>query len=202
MKTNDEHRSRCPINLSLEVLGDRWSLLILRDMVFAGKRHFRELLRSEEGISSNILADRLGKLSEEGMVTKDPDPTHKRKAIYSLTEKSIALVPVFVQLGVWGSTHLSASEELSASAWVLEKGGPRMWERFMSELREEHIGPSDGGGSDPGEVPVTATLRAAYEEVVARGADPSAALESAPAVLVRHAESLHHPVDGEPGGGR
>jgi DNA-binding HxlR family transcriptional regulator len=200
MKTNDEHRSRCPINLSLEVLGDRWSLLILRDMVFAGKRHFREFLRSEEGISSNILADRLGKLSEEGMVTKDPDPTHKRKVIYSLTENSIALVPVFVQLGVWGSTHLSASEELSA--WVLEKGGPRMWERFMSELREEHIGPSDGGGSDPGEVPVTATLRAAYEEVVARGADPSAALESAPAVLVRHAESLHHPVDGEPGGGR
>ena len=167
----DDHRSGCPINLSLEVFGDKWSLLILRDMMFGGKRHFRELLRSEEGISSNILADRLGKLSEEGMVTKAPDPTHKQKAIYSLTEKSIALVPVFVQLGVWGSRHLPASEELSVPARVLEEGGPRMWERFMSELREEHIGPSDSGGSDPGEVSVTATLRATYEEVVAGGAN-------------------------------
>jgi DNA-binding HxlR family transcriptional regulator len=170
-KMRNEHRSRCPINLSLEVLGDRWSLLILRDMMFAGKRHFREFLRSEEGISSNILADRIRRLSEEEMITKAPDPTHKQKAIYSLTEKSIALVPVFVQLGVWGSRHLPASEELSASAWVLEKGGPRTWERFMSELREEHIGPSDSGGSDPGEVSVTATLRAAYEEIVAGGAN-------------------------------
>ncbi len=168
-KANEEHRSDCPINLSLEVLGDRWSLLVLRDMMFAGKRHFREFLRSEEGISSNILADRLGKLSEAGMVAKSPDPTHKRKAIYSLTEKSIALVPVFVQLGVWGSTYLPASEELSVSAWVLEGGGPRMWERFMSELREEHIGASDGGGSDPSVASVTATLQAAYEEVVAGG---------------------------------
>jgi DNA-binding HxlR family transcriptional regulator len=168
-KMRNEHRSGCPINLSLEVLGDRWSLLVLRDMMFAGKRHFREFLRSGEGISSNILADRLGRLSEEGMVTKAPDPTHKRKAIYSLTEKSIALVPVFVQLGVWGSRHLSASEELSASAWVLEKGGSQMWERFMSELREEHIGPSDGGGSGSGEVSVTAAMQAAYEEVVAGG---------------------------------
>ena len=165
----NEHRSRCPINLSLEVLGDRWSLLILRDMMFAGKRHFREFLRSEEGISSNILADRIRTLLEEGMITKAPDPTHKQKAIHSLTEKSIALVPVFVQLGVWGIRHLPASEELSVSARVLEEGGPVMWELFMSELREEHIGPSDGGGSDPGEVPVTATLRAAYEEVVAGG---------------------------------
>jgi DNA-binding HxlR family transcriptional regulator len=170
-KMRNEHRSGCPINLSLEVLGDGWSLLVLRDMMFAGKRHFREFLRSEEGISSNILADRLGRLSEEGMVTKAPDPTHKRKAIYSLTEKSIALVPVLVQLGVWGSTHLPASEELSTIARVLEEGGPRMWERFMSELREEHIGASDSGGSDPGEVSVTATLKAAYEEVIAGGAN-------------------------------
>lgn len=108
------------------------------------------------------------------MVTKAPDPTHKREAIYSLTEKSIALVPVFVQLGVWGSRHLPASEELSVSARVLEEGGPRMWERFMSELREEHIGASNGGGPDRGEVSVAATLQAAYEEVVAGGRTPGA----------------------------
>jgi DNA-binding HxlR family transcriptional regulator len=95
----DDHRSGCPINLSLEVFGDKWSLLILRDMMFGGKRHFRELLRSEEGISSNILADRLRKLLGEGMITRADDPSHKQKAIYSLTEKSIALVPVFAHLG-------------------------------------------------------------------------------------------------------
>ncbi|MGH6681116.1 MAG: winged helix-turn-helix transcriptional regulator, partial [Bradyrhizobium sp.] len=81
------HRSGCPINLSLEVFGDRWSLIILRDMMFGGRRHFRELLiQSEEGISSNILADRLKMLLDEGMITKTDDPTHKQKAIYSLTE--------------------------------------------------------------------------------------------------------------------
>jgi DNA-binding HxlR family transcriptional regulator len=169
-KMRNEHRSRCPINLSLEVLGDRWSLLILRDMMFAGKRHFREFLHSEESISSNILADRIRRLSEEEMITKAPDPTHKQKAIYSLTEKSIALVPVFVQLGVWGSRYLPASEELSASAWVLEEGGPLMWERFMGELREEHLGVSADGDAEAGEASAAATLRAAYEDVLARDA--------------------------------
>ena len=168
---NNEHRSDCPINLSLEVLGDKWSLLILRDMVFAGKRHFREFLRSEEGISSNILADRIRKLMDEGMITKSSDPTHKQKAIYGLTEKSIALVPVFVQLGVWGSRHLPASEELSVTARVLDGGGPAMWERFMSELREEHLGTPADGSTELGGTSLAATLRAAYEEVVAGGAN-------------------------------
>jgi DNA-binding HxlR family transcriptional regulator len=168
---NDDHRSGCPINLSLEVFGDRWSLLILRDMMFGGKRHFRELLRSEEGISSNILADRLRKLVEEGMITRSDDPTHKQKAIYSLTEKAIALVPVFVQLGAWGSRHLPASEELSASALALEEGGPEMWERFMSELRGEHLGMPAEGRSEPGDASVAAALQAAYEEVLAGGAN-------------------------------
>ena len=72
------HRSGCPINLTLEVLGDKWSLLVLRDMIFGNRRHFRELLtRSEEGISSNILADRLKTLVEEGIMTKRDDPTHR-----------------------------------------------------------------------------------------------------------------------------
>ena len=166
MRMNNEHRSGCPINLSLEVFGDKWSLLILRDMMFGGKRHFRELLRSEEGISSNILADRLRKLVEEGMITKDDDPTHKQKAIYSLTEKAIALVPVFAQLGAWGSKYLPVSEELSIRARVLEEGGPEMWERFMSELREEHLAvPPDGRFGSGGES-VAATLQSAYEQVL------------------------------------
>lgn len=162
-----EHRSYCPINLSLEVFGDRWSLLIVRDMMFAGKRHFREFLGSEEGISSNILADRLKKLLEEGMITKSPDPTHKQKAVYSLTEKAIDLVPVFVYLGTWGSKHLPASEELSVAAQVLEEGGPRMWERFMSELCEEHLKGSTNSRFEAGDDSVTLALRVAYEKAVA-----------------------------------
>jgi len=74
---NDAHRSGCPINLTLEVLGDKWSLLIIRDIIFGNRRHFRELLtQSQERIASNILADRLKKLLEEGVLSKADDPSH------------------------------------------------------------------------------------------------------------------------------
>ena len=108
----DDHRSGCQIKLSLEVFGDRWSLLILRDTMFSGKRHFRELLKSEEGIASNILADRLRKLLGEGMITRADDPSHKQKAIYSLTEKSIALVPVFAPASARKKCRARACYEL------------------------------------------------------------------------------------------
>jgi DNA-binding HxlR family transcriptional regulator len=75
-----EHRSGCPINLTLEVVGDKWSLLIIRDMIFGNRRHFRELLtKSEEGIASNILASRLKTLIAQGVMTKADDPSHKQK---------------------------------------------------------------------------------------------------------------------------
>ena len=171
---NDDHRSGCPINLTLEVLGDKWSLLIIRDMIFGGKRHFRELMRSEEGISSNILADRLRMLVEEGIVTKADDPSHKQKAIYSLTEMGIALLPVFAQIGTWGREYLPVSEELSIRARLLEEGGPTMWNKFMSELSETHLGiaanrrSKTGARSKSGGVSVAATLQAAYEAVAAK----------------------------------
>jgi DNA-binding HxlR family transcriptional regulator len=161
----NEPRSGCPINLSLELFGDRWSLIILRDMMFGGRRHYRELLtRSEEGISSNILADRLKMLLDQEMITKVDDPSHKQKAIYSLTEKSIALVPIFAQLGAWGRRYLPATEEFSIRAELLEAGGPAMWEQFMAELRQTHLrGTTERVGPS-----VTEKLRAAYEEVRAR----------------------------------
>src|SRR6188768_3492926 len=95
-------RSYCPIHLSLEIFGDAWTLLILRDLMFGGKRRFRELLASDEGISSNILADRLKRMVERGLLTKEDDPSHAQKAIYSLTDASIALLPIVVQIGAWG----------------------------------------------------------------------------------------------------
>ena len=163
-----ERRSGCPINLSLEVFGDRWSLIVLRDMIFAGRRHFRELLNgSLEGIASNILADRLKRLLEAGMLTKADDPTHKQKAIYSLTEMSIQLVPIMAQLGAWGRAWLPVSEELAIRAELLEKGGPELWGRFMDELRREHLG--IGPKPDPAST-VRAHLQAGYEAVVARKA--------------------------------
>lgn len=163
---NETHRSGCPINLSLEVFGDKWSLLILRDMIFGGKRHFRELLRSEEGISSNILADRMRMLVEIGMLTKAGDPSHKQKAIYSLTEKAITLVPIMAHLGAWGRHWLPVTEELSIRARLMEEGGPALWEEFMDDLREEHLGiVSRTKGS---RLTVRERLQEAYLEVVAR----------------------------------
>lgn len=139
-----EPRSYCPINLSLEIFGDTWTLLVLRDMMFAGKRHFRELLQSDEHISSNILADRLARLVEQGLLTKADDPTHKQKAIYSLTEKGIALLPVVVQIGAWGSRWVPDAKKLDAPSRKIvreiQEGGPREWARLMDELRAQHLG--------------------------------------------------------------
>lgn len=158
-------RSGCPINLSIEVIGDKWSLLVIRDMMFGNRHHFGELLAgSQEGIASNILADRLRRLTEEGLISRAPDPSHKQKVIYSLTEPAIQLVPVIAHLGAWGRRHLPTTPELSIRAQLLEEGGPEMWEEFMAELREQHLGIPRPPGSEP----VLARLRAAYEAELAK----------------------------------
>jgi len=155
----ESQRSGCPINLSLEVIGDKWSLLVIRDMMFGNRRHFRELLLgSEEGIASNILSDRLQRLVNEGLISRAADPTHKQKVVYSLTEPAIQLVPVLVALGSWGRRHLPVSRELSIRAELLERGGPEMWDAFMDELREQHLGVQRPEGARS----VFAELRAAY----------------------------------------
>lgn len=137
----DGLKSGCPINLTLEVLGDRWSLLIIRDLMFGDRRHYRELLsQSDEGISSNILAERLKMLLDQGIITKADDPAHKQKAIYSLTEQGISLVPVLAHMGAWGVRFLPVREDLAIRAELLADGGPEMWEAFMDELRERHLG--------------------------------------------------------------
>jgi len=166
----DGHRSGCPINLAVEVLGDRWSLVVLRDVMFGNRHHFRELLTgSEEGIASNILADRLRRLVAQGLLWRSDDETHRQKIRYSLTEAGIQLMPVMAALGSWGRRHLPASHELSVRAELLERGGPELWDRFMDELREQHLGIR----RPPGAASVFAELQAAYEAAVA---------ESAPAV--------------------
>jgi DNA-binding HxlR family transcriptional regulator len=153
----DAHRSGCPINLTLEMLGDRWSLIVIRDIMFGNRRHFRELLTgSVEGIASNVLADRLKRLVEAGLLTRRDDPTHRQKAIYSLTEAAIELVPLLAHVGGWGRRHTPASPELAIRAQLLEEGGPRMWNAFMAELRGLHLGAAAPKRS------VLAELQAAY----------------------------------------
>lgn len=133
-------RSGCPINLTLEALGDRWSLIVIRDIMFGNRRHFGTLLaESEEGIASNILADRLKRLLAAGLLSKSEDPTHKQKLIYSLEEPAIQLVPLLAHMGGWGRRYTPASKLLSIRAQLLEEGGPATWNAFMAELRHLHL---------------------------------------------------------------
>ena len=163
---DDLHRSGCPINLTLEVVGDKWSLLVIRDIVFGNRRHFRELLtQSEEGISSNILADRLKTLVDAGILARTDDPTHKQKGIYSLTEMGIALLPVLGQLAFFGRKYLPVTPELAIRAQILEEGGPKLWADFKQELRELHLR-VPGKKRKPGES-VRERLQAAYEREIA-----------------------------------
>ena len=158
----DLHRSGCPINLTLEVLGDRWSLIVIRDVMFGNRRRFRELLtRSEERIASNILADRLKRLVAGGLLTRREHPSHKQKAIYSLTEPAIQLVPLISAMGAWGRRHTPVTPELSIRAQILEEGGPELWEAFMAELRHTHLGTP----LPPGHQPVLERLDAAYRKL-------------------------------------
>ena len=134
-----KNRSGCPISLSLELLGDRWTLLIVRDIVFAGKKHFREFLQSDEGISSRTLAERLQTLQDEGILTRHDDPDHKLKAIYRLTEAGIDLLPALAELGLWGSRYRRADPELGAIAQRLSEGGPELLDQMRKDLRAGHL---------------------------------------------------------------
>jgi DNA-binding HxlR family transcriptional regulator len=165
-------RSGCPVNLSLEIFGDRWTLLVLRDVIFTGARHFRELLAGPERISSNILADRLNALVEHRLLTRTGDPSHKQKVTYSLTEQAIDLVPVFVQLGAWGTQYLPVADEYVARGKVLDEGGPQALAAFMDELREIHLGPQARRQPAPGGPTITAQMQAAYAAALSRRADP------------------------------
>lgn len=105
-------RSSCPINYSLETFGDQWSLLIIRDIVFNGKSTYGAFLQSAEGISTNILANRLAKLCAAGLIVKQTNPDDARTPIYRLTVKGRALVPVLLELILWGVDQGRSSEPL------------------------------------------------------------------------------------------
>ena len=134
-----DHRSECVMNRMVEMFGDQWSLLVIRDIIFMNRRHFRELLtKSAEGIASNILAGRLQRLVQQGIIVKSHDPSHKQKAIYSLTEKGIDLLPLLMEMSAWGQKHVPGAG-LRGLPKLLKEGGPKLRAEFMSELRATHL---------------------------------------------------------------
>lgn len=96
-------RSNCPISVSLDLLGDRWSLLVLRDLVFRGHRYFQDFAKSPEGIATNTLSDRLARLEKAGVIKKERDSDDKRRNRYTLTEDGLAAIPLLIDLIVWGA---------------------------------------------------------------------------------------------------
>ncbi len=104
-KPQPKHRSACPVSVSLEVFGDRWSLLIVRDVMIRGFRTFKQFEQSGEGIATNILADRLRRLASAGIVSAKPDQADRRRVSYRLTEKGIDLAPILLELLLWGARH-------------------------------------------------------------------------------------------------
>lgn len=134
-----EPRSGCPITAAVEVLGDRWSLLVLRDIIFADRRYFRALLTgSIEGIASNILADRLKRLIDVGILTRGTAARGQR-ARFSLTEAGIQTLPILFALGNWGLDWRGGSDELRARQQLMRDEGPAFIEQLMDELRVRHL---------------------------------------------------------------
>src|SRR4029079_5008303 len=95
-KSTGKRSSDCPVNFAVESLGDKWSLVIVRDMIFWGKKTYGDFLKADEQIATNILADRLAFLEKEGIISKSPDPADKRKEIYRVTERGIDLIPMLL----------------------------------------------------------------------------------------------------------
>ncbi|NDL66068.1 transcriptional regulator [Enterobacteriales bacterium SAP-6] len=103
--TKEDFRSHCAVNYGVEIFGDRWSLLIIRDIVFAGKKTYGAFLKSEEGIATNVLASRLAFLEMRGILSRAPSPDDGRKDFYTLTEKGLDLIPIVLSIVLWSARH-------------------------------------------------------------------------------------------------
>jgi DNA-binding HxlR family transcriptional regulator len=137
-----KRRSGCPLNASVEVLGDRWSLLIIRDMMLRGFRTYKEFLGSYERIATNILADRLQKLIAHGIITNGPDPSDGRKLIYSLTPKGIDLAPVLTEMVLWAAAHEDAGNQALVRQMQKDK------DKFISAIRQRWADTTRTAGSN------------------------------------------------------
>lgn len=133
-------RSNCPLNAGLETFGDKWTLLLIRDMMFNGKRYYNEFLQSAEGISTTVLAHRLTMLEKEGLVRVTKDNHHKQKLLYSLTEKGIDLLPVIIAIGLWSDKYFTGLDpERGTIFGNAKKSFENGVERKKKELKKEHL---------------------------------------------------------------
>ena len=137
-KRHAKRRSQCPLNASVEMLGDRWSLLIIRDMMLRGFRTYKEFLECYEGIATNILADRLRKLVAYGILSTELDPSDGRKVIYLLTEKGIGLAPVLTEMVLWAAAHEDTGNQSLVRLIRKDK------ERFLAEVLKRFAKHSSG----------------------------------------------------------
>lgn len=131
-------KSYCPQNLFLEVLGDKWTLLIIRDMMLNNKRYFREFLQSKEKIATNILSNRLQSLEQEGIIHKKQDPNHKQKIIYLLTQKGIDLFPILVENAKWSLKYKPVDKEDAEVLKSILVGGEEKLHQIMVDLKKAH----------------------------------------------------------------
>jgi DNA-binding HxlR family transcriptional regulator len=129
-KPANNRRSGCPLNASVEMLGDRWSLLIIRDMMLLGYRTFKEFLNSHERIATNILADRLRRLENYGIIASAPDPSDGRKQIYSLTSKGLGLAPVLTEMVLWAAAFEETGNQALIRLIRKDKDG------FLAQVRK------------------------------------------------------------------
>src|SRR5216684_3116206 len=129
-KPSPKRRSGCPLNASVEILGDRWSLLIIRDMMLRGFQTYKEFLGSYERIATNILADRLRRLEAHGIISTEQDPLDGRKLIYSLTPKGIELAPVLTEMVLWAAGHEDTGNQALVRQMQKDK------DKFISAIRQ------------------------------------------------------------------
>jgi DNA-binding HxlR family transcriptional regulator len=128
--TSPKRRSGCPLNASVEMLGDRWSLLIIRDMMLRGFRSYKEFMQCYEGIATNILANRLRKLMDHGIIALEPDPSDGRKLTYFLTAKGIDLAPVLTEMVLWAAAHEDTGNQALVHQMREDKQG------FLAAIRQ------------------------------------------------------------------
>jgi DNA-binding HxlR family transcriptional regulator len=125
-------RSGCPISSALDIVGDKWSLLIIRDIMLSGKNTYNEFLKSEEKIATNVLADRLSMLEATGILVKEEHPESKAKIFYRLSSQGIDLLPVLVEIILWSDKHLSIAPQAKEFAKALRKNKQCLIEQISS----------------------------------------------------------------------
>lgn len=132
----NKKRSNCPVSSSLDIFGDKWSLLIIRDMLFFNKSTYGDFLKSAENIATNILASRLQGLEENKLIVKLEHPESKAKVLYKLTEKAIDLLPMIVEIHIWADKYLDIPAEIKTIVNEVKKGKEEFIKSTMSELKK------------------------------------------------------------------